>query len=108
MRGDILRLVIFIVGDIELDKLAVTGVCPQLLALAPLIVADNGVRRVKDMACTAVVLLKADSAAAFKLAFKGENVFYGRAAELIYALIVITYNAYISPAPGEEGGEHIL
>ena len=108
LRRDVLRLVVFVVRNVELHKLAAVLICPQLLALAPGVVADDGVGRVKDMAGAAVVLLQPDSAAALELVLKRQDIFYRRAAELIYALIVITYDAYVPAAAREKRGKEVL
>ena len=47
LRRDVLRLVVFVVRNVELHKLAAVLICPQLLALAPGVVADDGVGRVR-------------------------------------------------------------
>ena len=102
LRGDVLRLLVLVVGDVKLYLVAVVLICPQLLALTPLIVADNGVRGVENVACLAIILLKTDGAALLILALERENILYRRAAELIDALVIIADNADIAEATREE------
>ena len=71
-----------VVRHIELQLLAPVLVGPELLALAALIVADDGVGRVQNMPGAAVVLLQTDGAAVFILTLKGEDVLNGGAPEL--------------------------
>ena len=82
----------------ELHKVTVAAVSPEIFALALLVMADDGVCRAEDMACAAVVLLKADGAAVLVLALKAEDVLDRRAAEFIYALVVIADDADIPRA----------
>ena len=86
----------------EFNKVAVAAVSPEVFALALLVMADDGVCRAEDMACAAVVLLKADGAAVLMLALKAEDVLDRRAAEFIYALVVIADDADIPPAAGQQ------
>ena len=95
---DILGLVIFIVRDVKLDRLASVAVGPKLLAFPPLVVADNGVGRIEDLTGAAVILLKADHAAVFILILKGEDILDRSAAEFVYALVVVTDNADVPPS----------
>ena len=97
-----------VIGDIELRLFAHIALCPQLLALASEVILDNGVCSAQDMPRAAVVLLKADNAAALVLILEREDIFYCRAAELINALIVVADDADIAPALGELGREHVL
>ncbi len=83
----------------EFNKVAVAAVSPEVFALALLVMADDGVRGVENVACAAVILLKADGAAVLILALKRENILYRRAAELIDALVIIADNADIPQPP---------
>ena len=50
------------------------------------------------MFCASVILFESDRAAVFILRFEGEDVFYIRAAEFIYALVVISDNSEVPVA----------
>ena len=97
-----------IVGDVKLYLVAIVLIRPQLLALAPLIVADNGVRGVENVACAAVILLKADSAALLILALERENILYRRAAEFIDALVIVADDADIAETARKKRREQVL
>ena len=60
---DELCLGMLVICGEEFNKVAVAAVSPEVFALALLVMADDGVCRAEDMACAAVVLLKADGAA---------------------------------------------
>ena len=108
LRGDVLRLLVLIVGDVKLYLVAVVLIRPQLLALAPLIVADNGVGSIQYVAGAAVILLKADGAALLILALERENILYRRAAEFIDALVIVADDADIAEAAREQRREQVL
>ena len=108
LGSDILRLVIFIVGHIELDRLASVAVGPEFLALSALVVADHGICCVEDLSCAAIVLLKPDHTAVFVFIFERKNVFNRCAAEFVNALVVVADNADIAVAAGDKRGEQVL
>ena len=81
---------------------------PELFALAALVVGDDGVRRVQNRLCRAVVLLKADDLRAAVLRLKAQNILNRRAAEFIDALVVVAHNADIFIPTREQRRELIL
>ncbi len=107
-RGHILRFVPLVIGEIAFDQFPVPGVRPKVFALALGVILYYSVGRVKDMTGAAVILLQADGAAVGILLFKGKYVFNCRAAELIYTLVVITYNAYITAPFCKKRREEVL
>ena len=108
LRRYLTGLVMLVIGNVELNGLSPVAVCPKLLALAPGIVADDGVCRVEYARGAAVVLLKADDAAVFVFILKGQYVLYRCAAEFIDALVVIAHNADIAPAARELRCKQVL
>ena len=102
LGGDELGLVPLVVGEVVEQQLSPVLVRPELLALAPAVVGDDGVCRVQNVGGAAVVLLEPDHPAVFILILKAEDVFNRRAAEFIDALVVVADHADIAPAPREE------
>mgnify|MGYP007060499287 CR=1 FL=1 len=81
---------------------------PQLLALPALVVADDGVGRVQDVAGGAVVLLQSDGAAAGVLLLEGEDVLDGGPPEAVDGLVVVSHHAEVLIAPRQGGGQAVL
>ena len=95
------RLIVLVIGNIKLGLFAHIALCPQLLALTAEVILDNGVCRAEDMSRAAVVLLKADDAAALVLVLERKYVLDRCAAEFVNALVIIADDAYIAPALGK-------
>ena len=108
LGGHVLGLVVFVVRHVQLQRLPRPLVAPQLLALPPLVVADDGVGRVQDVGGAAVILLQPDGAAVFILLLKAEDVLNGGAPELVNALVVVAHHTDVAPAPCQQRGEQIL
>ena len=70
-------------------RLAGTGLGAQVLAQAPLVVADQRVRRVEDVAEAAVVALELDHLLDAVFALEGRHVAHLRTAERIDALVIV-------------------
>ena len=102
------RLIVLVIGNIKLGLFAHVTLCPQLLALTAEVVFDNGVCRAEDMSRAAVVLLKADDAAALIFVLERKYVLDRCAAELVNALVIIADDAYIAPALCKLGCKHVL
>ena len=90
---DVVCLVRFIHRLIDSDLIAGVVFRPEFLALASLIVGDDGVRRIENRLRRAVVLLEADDLRAAVLLFKRQNIFNRRAAEFVDGLVVVTHDA---------------
>ena len=107
-HGHILRLVVFIHGGIKLQLVPCPCLCPQLLALAPLVIADHGVGGVEDIAGGAVVLLQTDDTGIFILLLKGQNILNGRAPEAVDGLVIVTHYAEVLVSTRQRGGQQVL
>ena len=101
-------LVILVEGGLDGDLLAHSPVGPQRLTLAALVVADDGVGRIKDMLGGTVVLLETNGAGAGVLLFKIEDVLNVGAAETVDALVIVAHHADVAIAPRQQGGQAIL
>ena len=106
--GHILGLVIFVHGGVELELLPLPRPGPQFLALAALVVADDGVGCLQDVAGGAVVLLQPDDPAALVLLLKGEDVLDGGSPEAVDGLVIVPYHAEVLISPRQGGGQQIL
>ena len=106
--GDKTGLVVLVHGGVELNLVPLLPSGPQLLALAALVVADDGVGRRQNVFGGAVVLLQPDGAAALVLLLKGEDVLDGGPPEAVDGLVVVPHHADVLPAPGQQGGEEVL
>ena len=95
------RLIVLVIGNIKLGLFTHVTLCPQLLALTAEVVFDNGVCRAEDMSRAAVVLLKADDAAALVLVLERKYVLDRCAAEFVNALVIIADDTDIAPALGK-------
>ena len=106
--GHILGLVVLVHGGVQPEHVPGPGAGPQLLALAALVVADDGVGRVQDVAGGAVVLLQTDGAAALVLLLEGEDVLDGGPPEAVDGLVVVAHHAEVLIPPRQGGGQQIL
>ncbi len=66
------------------------------LAFPVFVVADYRVRRVQDGLCGTVILLQPDHLGVGKRFFKAQDVFDGRTAELVNALVVVAHDAEVA------------
>ena len=88
---DELRLVVLVVGRIELHRLAGAGVRPQLLAEPRGIARDQAIGSVEDRAGGSVVLLQPHDLAAGKIRRQPHHVLDAGTAPGVHALVVITH-----------------
>ena len=108
LLGHIPRLVVLIHGGVQVELLPFPRPGPQLLPLAPLVIADHGVGRLQDVPGGAVILLQADGAAAGILLLKGEDVFDGGPPEAVDGLVIIAHHAEVFVPSRQGGGQQIL
>ena len=87
-----------ILGGVDLDFVAYAVVSPQLLALAPDIIAYNGIGGVQYIGGGTVILFKPYYLSAPVLILKIKYVFNGGAPEAVNALVVVTHNTQIVKA----------
>ena len=106
--GDITALAYLVLCDVEFDLCALSVVRPEAFALSLLVIRDNGVGGVEYGLRRAVILLKADHSCVLILLFKAQYIFNRRAAEAVYALIVVADDADIFVPRCEQSREHIL
>ena len=106
--GDKPGLVVLVHGGVQghLGPFVPGG--PKFLALAAVVVADDGVGGGQDIFGGAVVLLQPDGAAALVLILEGEDIFDGGSPEAVDGLVVVPHHADVLPAPRQQGGEQIL
>ena len=83
-------------GDIPLNELTALLLRPERLAFAALVVGNDGVCRIKDLAGGAVILLQPDHLRSLKILFKAHDVADIRAAPAIDALVVIADDANVA------------
>ena len=81
---------------------------PQSFALTHCVVRNNTVCRIKNILCTAVILLKSYHLSAFKGVFKRKDIFNCSTSEFVNTLVVITYNADVAVFCGEHTYKFIL
>ena len=108
LGGHILRLVRLVHRHIQADLIPCPLLRPQLLALAPLVVLDDGVGCVQDVLGGAVVLLQPDDPSALVLLLEGEDILNGSAAEAINGLVVVAHHADVLPLPRQGGRQQVL
>ena len=106
--GHILGLVVLVHGGVQGQLVPVPGLGPQLLALAALVVADDGVGRLQNVPGGAIVLLQADDPAALILLLEGQNILNGGPTEAIDRLVIVTHHAEVFVAPRQKRGQEIL
>ena len=89
------RLALFCCGFIQDNFFAVARICPKIFAFSALIVLNHLISAGEYVLSRAVILLKAYYLCVFVLVFKREDVFYSCSSEAVYALVVISDDAYI-------------
>ena len=94
-RGDEPRLIVLIIGNIAYDLLALTVGGPQVLLAAVLIFCNNGIGRVENGLCGAIVLLQQDGVRLRVVALEFLNIADGGPAEGINGLIGIAHYAQL-------------
>ena len=108
LGGDVHALFPLVPGGVEADLFPLAVVGPEVLALAPPVVADDGIGGLQDVAGGAVVLLQADDAGVFVLALKGKDILNGGAPEAVDGLVVVAHHADVFAFPGQQSGQEIL
>lgn len=93
LLGDILRLVVLLVGDVAGDDGALAGLRPQVLGAAAGVALDDGVGGVEDVLGGAVVLLQQDGAGLRVVLLELEDVADRRAAEGVDRLVGVADHA---------------
>ena len=78
---------------------------PQVLALTPAVVGNDGVGRVQDRLRGAVVLLQPDDLRALVLLLEREDIFDRRTAEFVDGLVVVADNADVLISAREQRRE---
>ncbi|MPM55031.1 hypothetical protein SDC9_101816 [bioreactor metagenome] len=104
----VLGLVVFVHGGIQPQRLPCGLAGPEIFTLAALIVADDGVGRLKNMLGGAVILLQADHPGALVLLLEGQNVFDGRPSEAVDGLVVVPHHADVPVPPRQGGHQQVL
>ena len=103
--GNKARLAAFIQRVVNYHLFALAEVCPKVLALSALIVADEHICGSKYVLRRAVILLQADNigiGVAIESLFKRKYIFDGSSAEFVDALVVIADNAEVIVARREQ------
>ena len=95
MRRNVIRFILLAERGVHVQRAALCVFRPQRFPLALGVVFNHRVGRVQNVFGRAVVLLQADHLRARERFFKAQNIFNGRAAEFINALVVIADNAQI-------------
>ena len=108
LRCHILGLVVLVHGGVALNPLPRSRLCPQLLALAAAVVADDCVGGIQNGLGGAVVLLQTNHSRPFVLLLKGEDVFDRRPPEAVDGLVVVAHHTDVFPLPRQRGGQQIL
>ena len=108
MGGHVLGLVRLVHGHVQADLIPCPLLRPQLLALAALVVLDDGVGGVQDVLGGAVVLLQPDDPGALVLLLEGEDIFDGCSAEPVNGLVVVAHHADVLPLPRQGGRQEVL
>ena len=83
---------VLVIAELQVDLLALARRRPKRFALASRVVRDHGVCRVENGLRGAVILLQLYDLGLREGLVKGKNVFDGRTAELVNALVVVAHN----------------
>ena len=105
---DKVRLVLLVEHGLDGHLFAAARVGPERLALAPDVVLNDGVRRVKNILRGTVVLLETDRARTLVFLFKIQDVGDVRAAEAIDALVVVADHADVAMAVRKQPHQLVL
>ena len=106
--GDEVCLLGAVGGGVDRDLVAFAVVGPEGLALAAVVVGDDGVGGVQDGLGGAVILLQTDGPRPLVLIFKIQDVLDGGAPEPVDGLIVIAHHAQIFVPARQKAGQQIL
>ena len=100
--GDVAGLVLLVFGFVvvHLRTLAVFG--PQGFTLAAMVVLNDAVGRVQNVGCGAVILLQPNDLCAGEMVLKVQDVFNGRPAEAVNALVIIAHHAHVMGAAAQK------
>ena len=101
-------LVHLVVGRIQVDRVALPGLGPQLLADAVRVVFDHRIGRGQDVAGGAVVLLQADGLRAREVLQEALYVLDLGPAPAIDGLVIVTDHEHLASLPGQHADEGVL
>ena len=87
---------------------AAAVVRPEGLALAALIVLDDGVGGIQNVLGGAVVLFQSDHPCVLVLLFKIQDILNVGPPETVDGLVIVTHHAEVPVSPGQQAGEKIL
>ena len=96
------RLVGFVKGIVDLERLAVAGIGPQVLAQPGGIVGDERIRRLEDVVGGAVILFQTNGLRAGEIVGEFLNILDFRASPPVDALVVITDDKDITLTAGQQ------
>ena len=102
------RLVLFVVGVVVEDRLALVAGGPQLLAETAAVVVDQRVGGLEDGRGGTVVLLQADDPGAGKILLEVLDVLDARAAPAVDRLVVVADHEYRRFGPGQQPQPGVL
>ena len=103
-----IRFVAFVVSGVQLDRLAVGAVGPQVLAHARIVVRDQGIRGTEYRGRGAIVLLELDDLRGREIFLKPENVLDSCATPAIYGLVVVADDKRHAGISGEQPQPGVL
>ena len=98
----------FVEGGVEIDRLAVAAIGPQLLAQAPGVVGDQGIGGLEDAGRGAVVLLQADGHGVREVGGILVDVLDFRAAPAVDRLVVVADHHQAVAALGQQAQPGVL
>ena len=102
------RLVDLVVGRVQVDRLALAAVGPQLLAQARGVVRDHRVGGVEDVGAGAIVLFQADGLRAGEILQELLHVLDLGAAPAVDGLVVVADHEHVAAVAGEHAHERVL
>ena len=95
------RLILLVIGGIQLNKLTVMVIRPQLLAHPAVVITDHRIGRIQDITGRAVILFQTHHAGIAKILLVAEDVFHPGATPAIDRLVVIADHRDMTGVTGQ-------
>lgn len=105
---DVARLVHLVVRGVQVDRLAVAAVGPQLLADAIRVVRDHRIGGTEDVGGGAVVLFQADGLRAREVAQEALHVLDLGTAPTVDGLVIVANHEHVAGIAGQHAHEGVL
>ena len=101
-------LVSLVEAGLYRHHVAAAVIRPEGLALAALIVLDDGVGGIQNVLGGAVVLFQSDDPGILVLLFKIQDILNVGPPETVDRLVIVAHHAEVPVSPGQQAGEEIL